>query len=818
VSPGDGNVQLSTAAHYFIAAAHFNSRDATYVPQLAALTANCTTMFVNVTSYCDTSGSEQRAVLGVLQAAGATSAVVGGTELTETWGLGTAADADAVPLMTPYSTIMRFADRGSFPLTARTIPDDQATATLAFALVARLNYTAVGLAYDTALQMVPIASLQTIALAANVSAVVGGFDAAVQSSVQAAFQQLAQTQLNVVVVAADPTQSLPELAAAANASGLLAASTLFVFCKAVPRAVLRAMAPTLDPLSASMLNGSVFVTYDVESSPAFQAYSAAWASGAFSFAVPAANAVLPPQGYANSTATCANDAYDLQLDPASYFADTAAVANAGWAFIYDTVVTLGLAACAASTPTKLASGSALYAAINNVQFQGLSGSVSFATGERSAATVPFSAVNVQLDAQGALVALVDVAAAPVGGAWAWVAVPDGAVFRDGTAAVPPQVTPPTPDLNLLSSALRALAYAETALVVAAAGASAAWVVARRELPIVDNAGAHWLVALCLGVALMGATVTALSVDDSGGLDPDSACTAGAFTFALGATAVNGALLGVLGRVTEGHADTRAMRTAVVKSERAAGAAAAAGVAAQLVLLIAWTASGQGPTWVRTVTSADAFGLPIDSYGACLGNGPGTIGFAGAVCAVYVLTGVGLMLASWRALRVRAPFQESSAAAGSALLATQIVLVSVPSFAATYDQPTGRFLVASTAIVLDAAAVLAAMIGAKLLVLNYGEDAVFGSSSYAVASASRGITSKQVVVSAPALVPSSGGVDPPAVTSTGADAESPRTAQSWRTLSGTLLPTLASLSPLRARGGKARGTVDELAVVAAGGAE
>jgi hypothetical protein len=138
------------------------------------------------------------------------------------------------------------------------------------------------------------------------------------------------------------------------------------------------------------------------------------------------------------------------------------------------------------------------------------------------------------------------------------------------------------------------------------------------------------------------------------------------------------------------------------------------------LLIAWTVVAP-LEYIRILEFANEFGHPVSSYGICLGPAPASGAFVGCLCGLHAILIMVTMRITQRLSRVPTKFQETRWVNIAALSTGQVYLIGLPSAAAVYANPLGRFLVLSTVVFLSCMALLIAMFYPKYMMKHYGED-------------------------------------------------------------------------------------------------
>jgi hypothetical protein len=138
------------------------------------------------------------------------------------------------------------------------------------------------------------------------------------------------------------------------------------------------------------------------------------------------------------------------------------------------------------------------------------------------------------------------------------------------------------------------------------------------------------------------------------------------------------------------------------------------------ILIAWTIVAP-LEFVRVLDFVDQYGYPVSSHGACLGPAPASGIFVGVLCGLHAVQVLVTMRVTQRLTRVPVRFQETRWINIAALSMGQLYLIGLPSAAAVYGSPLGRFLVFSSVVFFSCLAILAAIFYPKYMMKNYGEE-------------------------------------------------------------------------------------------------
>lgn len=202
--------------------------------------------------------------------------------------------------------------------------------------------------------------------------------------------------------------------------------------------------------------------------------------------------------------------------------------TAGAAFVYDSVIAMGLAACQLAGENRTydnIDGEALFDSFIKQSFEGASGQIKVdsATNTRD----PRSAFFVLYNAAGTTengtthfkVESVAHSLPNSNGASSvvlWTEVRGKAfIYSDGTIHPPPMLPPiEGEDLNQLNPAVRGAGLALSGLILAGSLFCCCWAYWRRNTRVVKASQLAFLQMICCGTVIMGSTIVTLSVDDS----------------------------------------------------------------------------------------------------------------------------------------------------------------------------------------------------------------------------------------------------------------------------------------------------------------
>ncbi len=242
------------------------------------------------------------------------------------------------------------------------------------------------------------------------------------------------------------------------------------------------------------------------------------------------------------------------------------------------------------------------------------------------------------------------------------------------------------DMNTLKGAAY-FGYAAAAVVISTAIFFAAWVYYRRQTRLVSSMQPLFLVTLCFGVALMGSSLIALSIDDGVASQAgcDIACMSRPWLLSLGCTISVTALYSKLRRINKLFHCQQFRRVKVREKDVVFPTVMI--ILLNLVLLIIWTVKDP-IRWDRTEVEEQ----PWNTYGKCL-VGDGIVATA-MLFSIIVLCGVTFSMTVWQAFRARnisSAFSESKYLGIAVFSWVQLLMVGIPaSFLVDDDNVVARY--------------------------------------------------------------------------------------------------------------------------------
>jgi hypothetical protein len=221
--------------------------------------------------------------------------------------------------------------------------------------------------------------------------------------------------------------------------------------------------------------------------------------------------------------------------------------------------------------------------------------------------------------------------------------------------------------------LASFGYTCASLIIVASVLSAIWVRVRRNSKVVSTMQPFFLIALCMGVLLLGSSLIPLSIDDGVASERgcDIACISLPWLLSVGFTLCVSALFSKLLRINKLF-NSQQFRKMKVR-ERDVIFSTSILVTVNIILNIIWSAADP-MNWERTYVP----GQPNISYGQCsLGSGKIGKAMSGSIVTVCV---IGFIMTCWQAFRARnisSEFSESKYLGIAIYGWFQLALVGIP---------------------------------------------------------------------------------------------------------------------------------------------
>ena len=725
-SPEDGGVSQTQEAMAPIAVMVFNERRYDIIPALKDLNCNknltikwmCAGLssplvsFRNLLELAQLPADFPHFVIGPEQSSEAISAAM------------VAAAEGAIPVISNWATSPDLSNPNLYPTFTRTIPSDSALALLTAKLIQDLNYTTVALIYEsgafgTGLKDVLIMTLGALNINLKFQDYVTGDEA----SVETALTVIQQTRLNVILFVIYNVD-LSIFGKYWNLTNMEAQSPLPVFLG------LSSLQTTLSDAKGNdevtiMLQGSIMTNFEVPPNNLWTNFLNLYRAGEFVKYIPEIDEMFPPNGLGNSNSSCPNWAANDPI-PKSYLdGSTPGLIEDIWAWTFDTVITGGLALCnlypneslpqsniSITSSAQFTFGKALYNEIMNLDFDGLSGRVNFdkSTGDRNPLTSYCVIYGFTRTGVGEILSNSI-------GSWnsqldIWQLNLSTANFKLGVGVLSHETVPPVENFNYLPFALRIIGYVEVALLNFACLCCIIWLKVHEKSRIVINAQGKLLSIMCIGCMIASWSIFTFTSDDdpSNPLNVNACCMATPVLFTIGFQVSLLAVIGKLNRIAVLFRTSYSLKKysySIYRVMRFIGLA----LLVETILLIIWIAIAP-LTFERIVLMTDSFGNPTDSIGECVG-GPISVAFVVIVFALHAagLIATGIFSSFVKHLPMK--YQESRFLNYAILTMVQIYILAIPTFAAVYQSPTGRFVIGSTVVLITVGSLLLFLILPKM---------------------------------------------------------------------------------------------------------
>ena len=388
----------------------------------------------------------------------------------------------------------------------------------------------------------------------------------------------------------------------------------------------------------------------------------------------------------------------LATDP-TFFAST----------VFDSVIMLGLSACKAAATTTTDSqgihvdGTTMFSHILDTSFTGATGNVTVdpKTGTRLPETGLYIMVNllsrelnethVTFDAEDSWVYL--------DGQWTE-EIPY--IYNDGTINIPVDLPELEPDIVFIGQKLRIMGIILASLVLATSLAFAGWTIAKRDVFIVRASQPIFLLLLCLGTFIMGATIIPLSIDDEIASTEtcDMVCMAAPWFASVGFALIFAALFSKTWRVNRLLLTPNIQRLQLSAFDVMAPLFVI--LIANFALLGAWTAI-HPLRWEREESVFDSFNRVVESRGHCTSDG-----YLPFVISLAVIDVGALFLASYQSYQSRGvatEFAESEHIAKSIMIMLLVSSVGVPTMILVSDDAKANYFAMTSIIFVFCSAVL-----------------------------------------------------------------------------------------------------------------
>jgi hypothetical protein len=689
------------SVNFFIAAYHFNARRADVLPVLGeAWVKSCPTQ-ITIPRYCDTQCYVPR-ILTDLSYFNDYDALAGFTSSSDV--IGSAPYADVVKdlvIVNHWASSAALVDRTLYRKFVRTGQDDSQYAVALFNLLAALNYTSACVLYLNAGAGPALAgTLNQLSVGSGINLVLIQYNPGDPVSMNEAVGLAKATSYNVVLfigywadIANNQQGNLPGAAQANNMTG----SQLWIFSNYdVPVSTGDIQADTSGQLLA-LMKGALRVDMVIPASKEylFDNYTALWETE-FPTYVPTINPYLPPFGTEDQYTNCANDELPYQL-PDDFFSENSLQYKfAVWAYAYDTIISLGLAAC--SVNKSHPNSTELYNALLSLSFTGLSGDLAFDnnTGSRLPDSQTVLLYNWQEVQDNGSFAYPTVGQYSYDDA-AWTISLSSVQFPDGGTGLsnlPPQVTPPEEDMQYLLYELRVLGYVEIALVQFTCLMCFAWMYAKKHTKIVLQSQPQFVQLILLGCALSSWSILGLVEDDNPNLgwgNVNVGCNFAYCMFCMGYLLAVTALAAKTYRVLSVF-NTSTLHTGVSVNRMMLFIACA--LIMEAVLIVVFQLAGP-MHWVREAQIRNSFGFAVQSIGSCQPNSTAAQTLMSLMFMVLVLSCLGTLFLAMAARVAPEEYLEAKHITLAMSVILQVLCVGAPVVFATYTTSvSGRFIILS----------------------------------------------------------------------------------------------------------------------------
>jgi len=705
------------SVNFLIAAKHFNARSSVIpILQTPALQ-SCPTQ-IDIPIWCDTGGSSRQAIIDVWELRGAFDALAGFASSTELQTTSQMAEiVEDLVIASHWTSSPLLDDRTMYPLVVRTGQDDGVIAKPLIHLLVTFGYTRAALLFLTDDSGPAFRdSMAAECVAHGIDLLSLAYIQGDADSIEAAFKQLAASSLSVVYVYGYATDYIlgvmPPLAAKYNLTG----NYLWIvtnFDRFPSSEELRV------PVIRDFYRGSlgVLTRIPAQYEPRFDSYVAAWETNAQY--IPYMNSIFPPHGKVFNS--CLHSALDYQV-PDNLFNLTQSYAFPVWAWAYDAVMALGVAACGLKTSSNF-TGTDLYNALLKVDFEGMSGRVRFdpATGSRYVDALIPDLVNWITDSTTGFVVADNNAATYVATTAAWddgvwqFASEDTLEFRTGIGIdhLPPDVVEPREDYNYLSDDLVNLAYALVAIILFCCACLMAWLAATHKSRAVKQSQPRFMAAIIFGVAVSSVSILGLTVDDNPEraqlMTPDQGCNFFFCVYFAGFAFALSMLLAKSFRVWT----VFSMHTLKI------------GIPVHVILLCVLVSMGVefmfiglllgiAPlAWTRNTLSVDAFQSPLASFGSCAAPSSNSTGLLSALIIWQVVLLLACLYLGEALKKLPQEFHEAVYITLAVATILQLLLIAVPVVIALYDSVSGHFVVLCLVVLFSDLVLLGFMFGPKV---------------------------------------------------------------------------------------------------------
>mmetsp|Transcript_14205 Transcript_14205/g.26883 ORF Transcript_14205/g.26883 Transcript_14205/m.26883 type:complete len:1644 (-) Transcript_14205:63-4994(-) len=416
--------------------------------------------------------------------------------------------------------------------------------------------------------------------------------------------------------------------------------------------------------------------------------------------------------------------------------------------MYDTIISVALAACRASHEDRLLDPEYLYEAFSHNSFDGASGRVEFdsVTGSREYRTVSYAVSNLVALPPGAEAAdddsddvrfdvrITDIYAPESGGgeegtssaAGGWRSLQEY-VFNDGSADAPGNLPPPDVTIITLELWAKVFGLVLCGCLVALTIAFAIWSKVHEKTSVIAAAQPFFLYLLCIGCALLSLTILPMSFTYEDGVSKgglDVACMLSIWMFEVGFVTSFSTLFSKLYRVNKLFEDAARFTRVTVNIPD---------VMKPMVLLLtlavsiltAWTIVA--PLQFRSIEtlSLDQFERNVEIITVCYPTDETLDAAMAFFIAMMVVDGVVLLFACYQAYKARnisVQYSESRYIGIAMAIMAEGILIGVPIMITVPYSPTAQFMVRSLLVcVICCAAMLPIFIPKVIFVKKFYKE-------------------------------------------------------------------------------------------------
>ncbi|KAL7570964.1 hypothetical protein ACA910_002591 [Epithemia clementina (nom. ined.)] len=675
-------IGFSQMASALMAEKQFNSRDPSVVPQLADLDCDATIQISNASVF-DTAPFSHLASQNLVDTGVTPCAIVGPYTDDVAWELSAVAQAAQYPIVVPHAQNLRLAFDEFASFTASVFPDLASTAEV---LAAYLNHTDrtnyIAMLFELTDTGTQRREMLDLFLGNNIEFFSVGYDGDASltgqttRSVLTAMEQIRASGFRTIVIAMHDPRNFQRIADAAEHFEMNNGDHFYVWYDV--------MAPFSDwnanTNASKLVVGSAWIfpleRYLLSSDD--DPFLASWKQQG-SELVDRVNAANPIEE--------GNVGYEYA--EADYFQKFAPEFGAG--FMFDAVMSVGLAACNASRAGDgTVSGLNHRKSILNLLFSGATGTVEFGrnrlgqTSTRSISTAIFGTLNILPDGAYNLTSVIY-----PGTNMAWNQLAPFQYANGGPDPPYPLRDPPTP--IYISTAWRVFGLSIMSLLIGAALASIFWVFKNRKHRIVASSQPLFLYIILFGTILQSASIVLFSFDEGEGWSEEAltrSCMALPWLLYFGHTLVYMSLFTKLWRV---HKVLQFSRRRVEIKQLLKPMIAI--LVAALGVLTSWTVV-RPLQWERRMSSND----PGESVGFCESEG-----VAAFVTPLVVLSCIPTMLTGLMAYKTRdvdSRLAESFWIFTMILIQGEAVVIGTPTIILMRDQAAGEIRYAVLVVLIS----------------------------------------------------------------------------------------------------------------------